>query len=257
MSRATQRYLRRLKNEEKLEERIIYWATRFIRAGYRTVKDLLRNEDGIVINHKKMERLWSEIGLKIRKRKKKYRRYQGDYVRIRAEKVNDIWSYDIVTWKLFRGGKIRILNVIDECGRKCLGVLVKRNIKASDVEGLLAELFIKYGRPKYIRSDNGAEFTAKALMKWLKDLNVGTLFIEPGSPWQNPFVESFNGKMRENCLNINVCGTLMEADFVVKQWVREYNTIRPHSSLGGRPPAPESLLPNFYFGRANLCLSLN
>ena len=99
-----------------------------------------------------MERLWSEIGLKIRKKKKKYRRYQGDYVRIRAEKVNDIWSYDIVTWKLFRGGKIRILNVLDECGRKCLGVLVKRNITASDVEGLLAELFIKYGLPFAIPS---------------------------------------------------------------------------------------------------------
>ena len=94
-------------------------------------------------------------------------------------------------------------------------------------------------------------------MKWLKELKVGTLFIEPGSPWQNGYVESFNGKMREECLNLNICGTLVEADYVVKQWVKEYNTIRPHSSLGGVPPAPEALLPAFPFGRANICLTTN
>lgn len=256
ISRATQRYLRRRKNDEELVERIIYWATRFIRSGYRTIQNLLRNQDGIVVNHKKLERLWSETGLKIRKKKKKHRRYQGDYVRIRPERRNQVWSYDIVSWKLLRGGKIRILNVIDEYTRECLGVLVKRSIKAGDIEGLLAQLFIQKGRPEYLRSDNGAEFTARALMKWLTELKVGTLFIEPGSPWQNPFVESFNGKMRENCLNINVCGTVFEADYVVKEWVREYNTIRPHSSLGGRPPAPEAVLPRF-FGRDKTCLSLN
>jgi transposase InsO family protein len=257
VSRPTQRYLRKQKNDETLVERITYWALRFKRAGYRTILDLLRDQDSIVVNHKKLERLWDETGLKIRKKKKKHRWFQGEPIRIRPERRNQVWSYDIVTWKLFRGGKIRILNVLDELSRECLGVLVKRSIKATDVEGLLANLFIQRGRPEYLRSDNGAEFTARSLMKWLTELKVGTLFIDPGSPWQNGFVESFNGKMREECLNLNVCGTLMEADYVVKQWVKEYNTIRPHSSLGGRPPAPEAIRPNFFFGRANSCLSLN
>jgi len=255
--RATQRYLRRQKNEESLIERITYWALEFKRSGYRTILDLLDQQDGITINHKKLLRLWSETGLKLRKKKKIHRRYQGNYIRVRAERKNHIWSYDIVSWKLFRGGKIRILNVIDEYSRECIGVMIKRNISASDVEGFLAKLFIQRGKPEYLRSDNGAEFTAKVLMNWIAGLGVKNLFIEPGSPWQNPFVESFNGKMREESLNINICGTLMEAEYVVKQWVKVYNTIRPHSSLGGRPPAPESLLVSSWMGKANLCLSLN
>jgi len=257
ISRATQRYLKKQDKDENLLERITYWALRFKRSGYRKILDLLRNQDGIFMNHKKLERLWAETGLKVRRKKKKYRRFPGIYVRIRPERRNQVWSYDIMSWRLLRGGRIRLLNVIDEYTRECIGVLVKRSIKAEDVEDLLADLFIKRGRPEYLRSDNGSEFTARALMKWLKELKVGTLFIEPGSPWQNGYVESFNGKMREECLNLNICGTLVEADYVVKQWVKEYNTIRPHSSLGGVPPAPEALLPAFPFGRANICLTTN
>jgi len=163
----------------------------------------------------------------------------------------------MMSLNLFRGGKVRILNVIDEYSRECLGVKVKRSLKAIDVEELLAKIFIQRGRPEYLRSDNGSEFTARPLMKWLSELKVGTLFIEPGSPWQNGYVESFNGKMREECLNVNACGTVLEADFVVKSWVHEYNTIRPHSSLGGRPPAPEAVLATSWMGRANSCLNLN
>jgi len=148
------------------------------------------------------------------------------------------------------------LNVIDEFSRECIAVFVKRSIKAPDVEGVLARLFIERGRPEYIRSDNGAEFTAKELMRWLKALKVSTLFIEPGSPWENGFCESFNGKMRNECLNINICSTVVEADYVVKEWVKYYNTIRPHSSLGGLPPAPEAVLPE-YFMRSDLCSGLH
>jgi transposase InsO family protein len=256
MPRATQRYLRKQKNEEELIERIIYWALKHIRYGYRRITGLLRNNDGIIINHKKVERLWSETGLKIRKKKKKYRRINGEAIRIRPERKNQVWSYDFVSWNLLRGGKIRILVVIDEFSRECLGVMVKRSLKASDVEELLKDLILKRGRPLYIRSDNGSEFTAKNLMQWLSGLKVGTLFIEPGSPWQNGFVESFNGKMRDECLNVNVCGTVLEANYVVKEWVRIYNTERPHSSLGYRPPAPEAVLVKV-FGRAKSCLSLN
>jgi transposase InsO family protein len=255
--RATQRYLRRQKNDEALVERVIYWALRFKRSGYRSVMDLLWNNDKIWVNHKKMESIWSKTGLKVRKKNRKHRQYVGQPIRIRPERRDQVWSYDMMSLNLFRGGKIRILNVIDEFSRECLGVVVKRSIKASDVEGLLAKLFIARGRPEYLRSDNGSEFTARPLMKWLSELKVGTLFIEPGSPWQNGYVESFNGKMREECLNINVCGTVIEAEFVVRSWVHEYNTIRPHSSLGGKPPAPEAVLVTSYLGRASACLNLN
>jgi transposase InsO family protein len=169
---------------------------------------------------------------------------------------NQVWSYDFVTWHLLRGGKIRILNIIDEYTRECIAVYVKRSIKATDVEWVLATLFIERGRPEYIRSDNGAEFTAKELMRWLKDLKVSTLFIEPGSPWENGFCESFNGKMREECLNINICGTVAEADYVIREWVQYYNTMRPHSSLGGLPPAPEAILPE-YFVKTDSCTNLH
>ena len=139
----------------------------------------LRNLDGMKINHKRVERLWSKTGLKIRKRKKKYRRIFGEVIRIRPSGRNQVWSYDIISWNLLRGGKIRILVVIDEFSRECLGVLIKRSIKATDVEGLLARLFIEKGRPEYIRSDNGAEFTVKELMKWIKSLNVKPIFNAP------------------------------------------------------------------------------
>ena len=256
IARSSLSYSSKAKDNYYIEERIFYWAKKHIKLGYREVTGLLRGQDGIQINPKKVYRLWTEMALKLRRKKKKYRRISGDVVRIRPERKNQVWSYDMVTWNLFRGGKIRILNVIDEYSRECLGVLVKRSIKATDVEGLLAKLFIEKGRPEYLRSDNGAEFTARSLMKWLSDLKVGSLFIEPGSPWQNGYCESFNGKMRFECLDINVCSTVLEADFVVREWVRFYNTIRPHSSLGYRPPAPETIIPRI-MGRADLCFSLN
>jgi len=256
LARSTFRYKSAAKSSGFLEERIIHWATEKIKLGYLEITGLLRNEDRILVNHKKVERLWGELGLKNRRRKKKYRKISGAEVRIRPERKNQVWSYDIMTWKLFRGGKIRILNILDEFTRECLAVLVARSIKATDVEGVLAKLFIDRGRPTYLRSDNGSEFTARSLMAWLTKLNVWNIFIDPGSPWQNGFCESFNGKMRNECLDINVCSTLLEAEYVVKEWVGFYNTVRPHSSLGYRPPAPEAVLPAV-FGRADLCLSLN
>lgn len=256
ISRPTMRYKRVRKNDDYIEERMIYWAMKYVKSGYRMITGYLRNIDKIMINHKRVERLWSQSGLKLRKKEKRYRRIIGEVVRIRPERSNQVWSYDIMSWKLLRGGKLRILNVIDEYSRECLGVLVKRSIKAGDIEELLSKLFVEKGRPEYIRSDNGAEFTAKALMKWIKDLRVKTIYIEPGSPWQNGYCESFNGKMRNECLNVNICSTILEAEYVVREWIRIYNTIRPHSSLGYRPPAPETLLPNI-FGRTDLCLSLN
>ncbi len=140
------------------------------------------------------------------------------------------------------GRAFKILNIIDEYTRECLAVLAKRRITSQEVIDQLFELFILKGIPKHIRSDNGPEFTARAIRKWLNKIGVQTLFIEPGSPWENGYIESFNGKMRDELLNLEVFTTLTEAEVLIEQWRQEYNHIRPHSSLGYRPPAPEAIL---------------
>jgi transposase InsO family protein len=133
-----------------------------------------------------------------------------------------------------------MLTIIDEYTRECLAILVARKIKAQDVIDVLLELFIFRGIPKHIRSDNGPEFTAKAVRKWLERLGVKTLFIEPGSPWENGYIESFNGKLRDELLNREIFTTLTEAKVLIEEWRKEYNQVRPHSSLGYKPPAPEA-----------------
>ena len=141
------------------------------------------------------------------------------------------------------GRAFRILNIIDEYTRECLAILVKRHITSQDVIDVLFELFIFRGIPEHLRSDNGPEFTANAVRRWLNRLDVKTLFIEPGSPWENGYIESFNGKMRDELLNREIFTTLTEAKVLIEQWRKEYNQVRPHSSLGYRPPAPEVRIP--------------
>lgn len=140
------------------------------------------------------------------------------------------------------GRAFKILNIIDEFTRESVGIKVDRKIRAQDVIDALYHLFIFRGIPEHIRSDNGPEFTAKAIRKWLSQLGVKTLFIERGSPWENGYIESFNGKMRDELLNREVFTTLKEAQVLIEEWRREYNQVRPHSSLRYRPPAPEALL---------------
>ena len=140
------------------------------------------------------------------------------------------------------GRAFKILNIIDEYTRECLAMLVKRHITSQDVIDQLFQLIIFRGIPEHIRSDNGPEFTAKAVRRWLSRVGVKTLFIEPGSPWENGYIESFNGKLRDELLNREVFTTLEEAKVLIEQWRREYNQIRPHSSLGYQPPAPEAIL---------------
>jgi transposase InsO family protein len=146
------------------------------------------------------------------------------------------------TWD---GRAIRILVILDEYTRECLCILVSRRVTAQDVLEQLAELFIHRGTPQYIRSDNGPEFTAKIVRNWLDRLGVGTLFIEPGSPWENGYAESFIGKLRDELLNGEIFTSLLEAKVLIENWRREYNQVRPHSSLGYRPPAPETLISGF------------
>jgi len=156
-------------------------------------------------------------------------------VRLRPTHRNHVWSYDFVSERTHDGRPLKILTLIDEYSRECLALLVERRITSDDVLYCLADLFIRHGIPEHIRSDNGPEFTAKVVRQWLGSVGVKTLFIEPGSPWENGYNESFNGKLRDEVLNREVFSTLKEAKVVIEKWRQEYNTIRPHSSLNGLP----------------------
>ena len=242
----TQRYAPQVVDEEeRLVARVIELATQYGRYGYRRITALLRQEEWQV-NHKKVERIWRQEGLKVPKKQPKRRRLwlnDGSCIRLRPEYKDHVWSYDFVMARTSDGKAFRMLNIIDEYTRECLGILVKRRITSQDVIDRLFELFIFRGIPEHIRSDNGTEFTAKAIRGWLNRIGVKTLFIEPGSPWENGYIESFNGKLRDELLNREIFTTLTEARVLIEQWRKEYNHIRPHSSLGYRPPAPEASIP--------------
>ncbi len=152
------------------------------------------------------------------------------------------------------GRAFRILTILDEYTRECLNITVARRITAQDVIYQLGELFLKRGIPEHIRSDNGPEFTARAIRQWLKDLGVKTLYIEPGSPWENGYIESFNGKLRDELLNVEIFTTLIEAQVLIDNWGKDYNQIRSHSALSCRPPAPEAILSGY--GSARLTLGV-
>ena len=166
----------------------------------------------------------------------------GSCIRLRPEHKDHVWSYDFVTARTADGRAFKMLTTIDEYTRECLAILVERRLTSGDVMDKLYELFLFRGVPEHIRSDNGPEFTAKAVRSWLSEMGVKTLFIEPGSPWENGYIESFNGKLRDELLNREVFGTLIEAKVLIEEWQREYNTTRPHSSLRYHPPAPEAVL---------------
>ena len=167
----------------------------------------------------------------------------GSCVRLRPEHKDHVWSYDFMVARTADGRLFRILTILDEYTRECLAILVDRNISSQDVTDQLFNLFVFRGIPEYIRSDNGPEFTAKAIRGWLSHLGVTTLFIEPGNPWENGYIESFNGKLRDELLNREIFTTLLEARILIESWRKEYNQIRPHSSLGYQPPAPETIQP--------------
>jgi len=244
--RSTQRYDPIIKgDEELLSGEIIRLAREYGRYGYRRITALLRWE-GWQINHKRVERIWREEGLKVpHKQPKRGRLWLGDgsCVRLGPTHRNHVWSYDFVMARTHDGRPIKILTVIDEYTRQCLAIVVDRRLRADDVLFCLTDLFVKYGTPEYIRSDNGGEFTAKAVRQWLSRLAVQPLYIEPGSPWENGYNESFNGKLRDELLNGEIFYTLKEAQVMIERWRQHYNTIRPHSALGYRPPAPEAILP--------------
>jgi putative transposase len=244
-ARATQRrQLSPPSDEKQLTSDIIALATRYGRYGYRRITAMLNNS-GWRVNHKRVERIWRKEGLKVPQKQPKRGRLwlnDGSCIRLRPEHENHVWSYDFMIERTANGRAFKILNIIDEFTRKNLSTKVNRRIRSQDVIEELFELFILRGIPEHIRSDNGPEFTARAVRKWLGRLGVKTLFIEPGSPWENGYIESFNGKMRDELLDREIFTTLKEAKVLIEQWRQEYNQVRPHSALGYRPPAPEAIL---------------
>ncbi len=225
--------------------RMVELATQYGRYGYRRVTAMLR-EEGFEVNHKRIERLWRQEGLKVPPKQPKRAQLwlnDGSCIRQRPEYPRHVWSYDFVADRTADGRPIRILTIIDEYTRECLALVVRRSLRSEDVLETLTDLFVSRGTPVYLRSDNGPEFTAKAVRSWLARLSVQTLFIEPGSPWENGYVESFNGKLRDELLNGELFYTLTEAQVLIERWRRHYNQRRPHSSLGYRPPAPEAIQP--------------
>ena len=246
-ARATQRRHPSPSQEEKrLTEDIITLATRYGRYGYRRITALLNNMMGWRVNHKRVERIWRREGLKVPKKQPKRGRLwlnDGSCIRLRPQHKDHVWSYDFVMARTSDGRSFRILTLIDEFTRECLALLVSRRITCQDVIDQLFNLFVLRGIPEHIRSDNGTEFTAREIRGWLSCLGVKTLFIEPGSPWENGYIESFNGKLRDELLNREIFTTLTEAEVLIEQWRREYNQVRPHRALGYRPPAPEAIIP--------------
>lgn len=243
--RSVQRYHKRLPDDEgQLRKAITRLAIKYGRYGYKRITILLKAE-GWRVNHKRVERIWREEGLKVPQRQKKRGRLylnDGSAIRLRPCWQNHVWSYDFVAERLSNGKKIRMLTVIDEFTRKCLAIRVGYALKSDDVLDVISDLFITEGIPDHIRSDNGSEFTAKTLKDWLHKLGVKTAYIEPGSPWENGYNESFNGRLRDELLNGEVFYTLKEAQVMIEQWRKHYNYVRPHSSLGYRPPAPPATI---------------
>ena len=246
--RRTQRYTLRMGDDEVfLTTNIVSLARHYGRYGYRRIPAMLR-ADGWGVNHKRVERIWRQEGLKVPTKQPKRGRLwlnDGSCIRLRPEHRNHVWAYDFVFGRTREGRPLKLLNVVDEFTRECLAIEVARKQSSRDVLRTLAKLMLRYGVPKHIRSDNGPEFVAKAVRDWLARLGVQTLFIEPGSPWENGYIESFNGKLRDELLNGEVFSSVPEAKVLTDAWRQHYNHHRPHSALGYRPPAPVVIKPKF------------
>ncbi len=245
--RSTQRKVPRgREDEERLTADIVALAREHGRLGYRKIAALLRSFSGWVVNDKRVERIWRNEGLKVPAKQTKRSRIwlsDGSCVRLRAQRPNHVWSYDFVEDRTHEGRKYRMLNVLDEFTLECLAIRVDRRLKGDDVIDVLSDLFILRGVPSHIRSDNGPEFVARAVREWITAVGAKTAYIEPGSPWENGFIESFNARLRDELLDGEIFYTLSEARTIIESWRRFYNTQRPHGSLHYKPPAPEVFIP--------------
>ena len=224
---------------------VVELAGQYGRYGYRRIHALLLTR-GWSLSRSRVERIWKREGLKVPTKQPKRGRLwlaDGSCVRLRPEYPHHVWSWDFVMERTHDGHVLKILVLIDEYSRTCLALHVARRIRSNEVIDVLADAMIEHGVPAYLRSDNGPEMVAKNLRRWLAAVGAQTLYIEPGSPWENGYCESFNGKFRDELLNGEIFYTLHEARTIIEQWRHHYNTTRPHSALNYRPPAPETILP--------------
>ena len=244
--RSTQRKAPRGRTDEAtFTADVIALAQTYGRYGYRRITALL-GQAGWSVNAKRVQRIWRREGLKVPQKQPKRGRLwlnDGSCVRLRAERSNHVWSYDFVEDRTHDGRKFRMLCVIDEFTREALAIRVKRRLNSTDVLETLADLMILRGPPAYVRSDNGPEFIATTLREWIAAVGSQTAYIEPGSPWENGYCESFNSKLRDELLNGEIFFSLAEAQVLIESWRRHFNAIRPHSALKYRPPAPEAVIP--------------
>lgn len=246
--RGTQRYkIVACTDEDALTQAILATAAQYGRFGYRRITRMI-NDAGWRVGTDRVQRIWRREGLKVpRKQPKRGRLWlnDGSCIRLRPERRNHVWSYDFVEDRTHDGRKYRMLNVIDEFTHECLTIRVARKLKAIDVIDVLSDLFILRGVPGHIRSDNGPEFVAKAVQEWITAVGAKTAYITPGSPWENGYVESFNARLRDELLDGEIFYSLREAQIIIESWRRHFNAIRPHESLGYKPPAPEVFVPAF------------
>ncbi len=237
--RSTQRYAgRKSERDLPLLERMVELSEENPRYGYRRVWALLRRE-GFEVNKKRVHRLWREAGLKVPGKQRKRRRLgssENGCTRRRAEHKGHVWSYDFVMDRTEDGRRLKMLAVVDEYTRECLALGVERSITAEDVVRTLAALFDRRGEPSFVRSDNGPEFIAFAVKRWLEVSGVKTLYIEAGSPWENAYAETFISRLGDELLKREVFTNLLEAKVLVEEYRNHYNHRRPHSSLGYRTP---------------------
>jgi transposase InsO family protein len=245
--RGTQRYRpTQREDEDRLTQAIIELAKQYGRYGYRRITALLQHA-GWRVGKDRVERIWRREGLKVPQKQKPRGRLwlnDGSCVRLRPEHVNHVWSYDFISARTHDGRSVRLLNLIDEYTRECLLIRAERRWSSAKVIEALADVMVRKGIPSHIRSDNGPEFVAVDLRKWLAATGAETLYIEPGSPWENGYCESFNSKLRDEFLNGELFYSIKELRVLVERWRVHFNTVRPHSSLGYRPPVPEAWLAN-------------
>ena len=229
-------------DEDALTQAILALAAQYGRYGYRRITEILQRA-GWPVGVDRVLRIWRREGLKVPIKKRPRRRLwlnDGSCIRLRPERRNHVCSYDFVEAQTQDGRKVRRMTLIDEFTRECLAIRVARRINSLGVLETMADAMLVRGIPEHIRSDNGPEMTAKIVRSWLAGVGARTLFIEPGSPWENGYCESFNGKLRDELLNGEIFCSLKEAKVLIEQWHHHYNTVRPHSSLGYRPPAPQA-----------------
>ena len=238
--RSTQRQVAKTnQEEERVVRRMLELVRQHPRFGYRRIWALLRRE-GWPVNRKRIHRLWRQQGLKVPRRQRKKRRLgssANSCVRRPAQHKDHVWTWDFLHDRTRDGRPLKWLTLIDEYTRECLALEVDRGMTAAAVKAVLAGVVQQRGVPVYIRSDNGSEFIAEAIRTWMKAAGLETLYIAPGAPWENGYAESFNSKVRDELLNAEEFGSVLEAKVLAKEWRQEYNHVRPHSSLGYRTPA--------------------